>query len=68
MRVRLREWRLIRALTQEELGQLARVGRATISRIEGGTLTPRPSTVKKLAAAFGLRPEDLFRSPDVPPR
>jgi len=59
MRVRLREWRQRRLLTQEELARKSSVGVNTIIRIEAGHW-PRGSTIKKLAAALGVAPDDLI--------
>jgi transcriptional regulator with XRE-family HTH domain len=59
MRIRLREARLRKVLTQEELAQRSGVAEATISRIESGQQEARISTVRKLAAALGLEPSEL---------
>ena len=61
--IRLREWRAWKALSQEQLAGLSGVGKATIARIEGRHLSPRPSTIQKLARALSVMPEDLYRSP-----
>jgi transcriptional regulator with XRE-family HTH domain len=47
------------ALTQDELAAKAGVSRQTVLKIEGG-LEPRPATVRKLAAALGVKPSDLM--------
>jgi transcriptional regulator with XRE-family HTH domain len=57
---RLRELRQLRALTLRELGELARVSYATIWRIENGHKDARPSTIRKLACALGVEPEELI--------
>ena len=59
MRIRLREVRLRKVLTQEELAQRSGVAEATISRIESGQQEARISTVRKLAAALGVEPGEL---------
>ena len=59
MRLRLREVRERRFVTQEELAARTGMSRATISRLESGLQRPRISTVRKLAAALGVAPEDL---------
>ena len=51
---RLREIRLSRAITQEDLWKATGVGLATLSRIENGHVTPRSFTKKKLAFALGV--------------
>ena len=59
MRIRLREIREARLLTQEELARQARVGRVTISRLEHEWQEARFSTIRKLARVLVVRPEDL---------
>jgi len=59
MALRLRQIRQRKALSQQDLAQRAGVGEATISRIEQGRVRPRPSTLRKLAAALGVAPEEL---------
>ena len=59
MRIRLREWRQRRLLTQEELAQKSGVGVNTIIRVEAGQW-PRGSTVKRLATALDVAPDDLI--------
>lgn len=57
---RLRQWRRQRAMTLRELSGVSTVAYATIHAIESGTQEPRPSTVRKLAHALGIAPEDLM--------
>ena len=59
MRVRLREWRQRRLLTQEELAAKSGVGVNTIIRIEAGQW-PRISTLRKLAATLEVTPDELI--------
>jgi len=61
---RLRAIRERKALTQDELADMAGVSRQTIVKIEGG-LEPRPPTVRKIASALGVEPSDLM--PPEPP-
>ena len=62
MRVpRLRAARERAFLTQEELAQKSGVALVTISRLEKGHREARISTVRKLAAALGVAPEELVR-------
>lgn len=56
---RLRAIRERKALTQDELAEMAGVSRQTVVKIEGG-LEPRPPTIRKLAAALGVDPADLM--------
>ena len=59
--LRLREWRRRRALSQAELAALAGVTKATIVALEqDGRRTPHPRTVRKLAAALGIEPTELY--------
>ncbi len=57
---RLKLLRQRKALTQQQLAEKAGVNRATIARLEGGTDEPFPTTVRKLADALGVDPEDLM--------
>lgn len=59
MRVKLRSVRETLFVTQEELAERTGMSRATISRIEGGQQRPRITTVRKLAQALGVPPEEL---------
>lgn len=59
---RLKELRIERALTQEELGEKAGVGKNTVNRLEQDKTDPRPSTLRKLAQALEVAPSDLVRS------
>ncbi len=60
----LREWRLRHAMSQEDLSRASSVGRATIARIESARHPALPSTVRRLAQAFGLKPEELYAHPE----
>lgn len=55
---RLRELRMKRALSQEELATLSKVSRTTIIKIEAGR-DAWPQTVRKLAKALKVDPADL---------
>ena len=56
---KLRELRRRRVLTLEELAKKADVGRNTIWRLEHGVMGAQPRTIRKLARALGVEPEDL---------
>lgn len=56
---RLKRLRERKALTQLELAQKAGVDRSTISRLETDAEGAFPTTVRKLAAALDVAPEDL---------
>jgi transcriptional regulator with XRE-family HTH domain len=63
MRVRLREVRLKQGLSQQDLAAKSGVTAANISRIETGeTNQPRPSTLRKLAAALGVSVAELWEA------
>jgi transcriptional regulator with XRE-family HTH domain len=59
VQVRLREWRLRRLLTQEDLAKKSGLGVNTIIRIEQGQ-GARISTLRKLADALGVTPDQLL--------
>lgn len=59
MTVQLQRLRLEAALSQRDLAKLAGVSPATIVKAEKGE-DIYPSTVRKLAAALGVRPRDLL--------
>ena len=65
--VPLRAWRQRRALSQRDLAALSGVGLATIVRIEQGQ-PARPSTLRKLAQAFGVSPDVLIDGPEQAPK
>jgi transcriptional regulator with XRE-family HTH domain len=56
----LRELRQRRGLSQKELGELARVSPGTVYRVENGLRGAYPGTVRKLATAFEVAPEELL--------
>lgn len=60
----LRDFRDVAPMTQRDLADASGVNQVTITRIENGLERPRPSTVKKLAAALGISPSDLFADVD----
>lgn len=59
MRLKLREVREAKFVTQVELAKKAGVSETTIVRLEAGTHNPRVSTVRKLAVALGVKPAAL---------
>ena len=58
---KLRELRRRRVLTLRELEVESDVSYNTIWRIENGYREARPSTIRKLAAALGVEPEELVK-------
>jgi transcriptional regulator with XRE-family HTH domain len=57
----VRELRTLNALTQEELAERAGITATALSRIERNEAEPRPSTLRKLAAALDVKPRELIR-------
>lgn len=56
---KLRELRRRRVLTLRELEEESGISYNTIWRLENGHNDARPSTIRKLAAALGVEPEEL---------
>jgi transcriptional regulator with XRE-family HTH domain len=56
VRQRIRQLRLERGLTQEELCERAGISVDAISRIEGGTRIPTLTTLEHIAQALGVAP------------
>lgn len=57
----LKEARLAKKLTQDELAELSGVTQAAISSIERGDVqSPSWDTVAKLCAALRMKPADVF--------
>jgi transcriptional regulator with XRE-family HTH domain len=57
---RLRDLRVRRALTQEELAEKADVGTNTVARLERNESEPHMSTLRKLSRALGVDPAELI--------
>ncbi len=57
---RLAEWRRRRALALRDLAAKSGVGVSTINRLELGHQLARPSTVRRLAEALNVEPDDLY--------
>lgn len=55
----LRMIRENRALSRKDLASKASVNESTIYRAERGETRLRPSTIRKLAEAFGVEPDEL---------
>jgi transcriptional regulator with XRE-family HTH domain len=49
-----------RGLTQRQLGELAGVAHTTVQRLESLKRGAYPQSVRKLAAALGIAPEELL--------
>jgi transcriptional regulator with XRE-family HTH domain len=50
-----------RGLTQRELGELAGVAHTTVQRLESLSRGAYPQTLRKLATALAVAPEELLR-------
>ncbi|WP_241668330.1 helix-turn-helix domain-containing protein [Pedococcus bigeumensis] len=57
---RVRELRMARSMTQQQLADATGLHRVSINRLEHGQLDVGVSNVKALAAALGAQPQDLF--------
>lgn len=56
-------WRKVLGYTQEELSSMTGIARTNISRVEGGKHVQSLDTLRRIASALNLRPEQLYRSP-----
>ncbi len=56
----LRRMRELRALSQRELAARANLSVTTVNRIETGQRKAMPRTIRKLAEALGVTPEELL--------
>lgn len=55
----LKEHRLEKLITQTELAKLAKISRVSVSQIEKGQQKPSELTIRKLAKALDVKPEDI---------
>lgn len=58
---KLKELRRRRVLSMRELEELSGVSHNTIWRIESGRQGAHPRTIRKLAQALGVEPEELLK-------
>jgi transcriptional regulator with XRE-family HTH domain len=61
---RLRHLREQAAYSQTELAKKAGVSRATLNLIEACTREPQPRTIRRLAEALGVKPPELWETPE----
>ena len=67
IRIRLRELRTARGLTQVQLAELCGMPQSTISRIESGSTTGVDfETLDRVAAALGVHPSELIVYGQIP--
>lgn len=52
--------RIKKGFSQELLAEDAGIGLRTVQRIESGQAEPRGDTLKRIAGALGLTPDDLL--------
>ncbi len=55
----IKAWREYFELTQKELATKAGIAQSALARLEKSSSTPRTSTLKKLAKAMGISPEQF---------
>ncbi|MBQ3310522.1 helix-turn-helix transcriptional regulator [bacterium] len=57
---RIKEIRIARNLTQEDLSELTNIGPSSISKIESGIYHPSDENLKKIACALNVEPYKLY--------
>ncbi len=57
----LRQARRRLGFTQRELGELAGVGKGTVSELEAGRRGAYPRTIRRLVEALGIKVADLMK-------
>ena len=57
----IREARIAKGLSQEELGERVGVKKAAVSKWETGRVYPRPRQARQLAKALGITVDDIYR-------
>lgn len=58
--IRLKDLRIRKGYSQEQLSEEAKISLRTVQRIEKGTSVPRGDTLLRLTAALGVTPDDLL--------
>ena len=58
---RLKRFRRRLAFSQQDLERMTGVAQSTISRLEAGQRPARPSTLRKLASALDVEPQELMK-------
>lgn len=58
---RIREIRVSRGLTQDQLSELTDIGTSSISKIESGHFHPTDENLEKIANALKIEPYKLYR-------
>lgn len=57
---RIREIRISKNLTQEDLSEITEIGASSISKIESGHFHPTDENLEKIANALGVEPYKLY--------
>ena len=57
---RIKELRLARKMTQEQLAELVDIGAASLSKIEIGMYHPTGENLEKIAEALNVEPYELY--------
>lgn len=57
---RIREIRIAKNLTQEDLSELTEIGASSISKIESGYFHPTDDNLEKIAKALNVEPYKLY--------
>lgn len=60
MKYRVKEYRKLRKLTQENLGNMVGISQEQIARIESGTCDMTLKQMDKIAKALGVKPYELL--------
>jgi transcriptional regulator with XRE-family HTH domain len=59
---KLKALREERVLSQRELARMAGLVQMTVWRLENGYRDARPGTIRKIAAALGVKPKELLKA------
>lgn len=57
---RIKEIRIAKKLTQEQLSEMTNIGASSISKIESGIYHPTDENLEKIAAALNVEPYKLY--------
>ena len=57
---RIKELRISKKLTQEQLSEMIGIGAASLSKIEIGMYHPNDDNLEKIAQALGVEPYELY--------
>lgn len=64
MELKLKAWRIRRTLSQAELAEQSGISKPSIVALEKADhRTPHPRTVRRLATALEIEPQELYRNP-----